>query len=110
MIARVWAGRTRREHAEAYADYLSRTGVKDARGTEGNRGVLVLRRDGEAETEFTFISLWGSLADIVSFSGPDVGRARYYPADHVYLLEMPDRVQHHEVAIDATEAIHAANG
>jgi len=107
MIARTWSGRTRREHADAYVDYILRTGVKDARATEGNRGVLFLRRDGEAETEFTFISLWGSLADVVGFAGADVTRARYYPADRVYLLDMPERVEHQEVAVDAREEAHA---
>lgn len=43
MIARIWRGVTRADQADAYYDYLERTGLKDYRNTAGNRGVWVLR-------------------------------------------------------------------
>jgi len=48
MIARQWHGRVRAADADAYYQYLLRTGVRDYRSVPGNRGVQVLRRqDGD---------------------------------------------------------------
>jgi hypothetical protein len=48
MIARQWHGRVRAADADAYHQYLLRTGVRDYRSVPGNRGVQVLRRqDGD---------------------------------------------------------------
>jgi hypothetical protein len=44
MIARIWHGITMAAKADAYLDYLNRTGVPDYQATPGNRGVYVLRR------------------------------------------------------------------
>ena len=44
MIAHIWHGRVPAVKANAYYDYLLRTGVPDYRRTPGNRGVCVLRR------------------------------------------------------------------
>ncbi|NIQ55726.1 MAG: antibiotic biosynthesis monooxygenase, partial [Gammaproteobacteria bacterium] len=58
MIARVWYGRTPARLAEAYLDYLDRTGVAACRATPGNLGVHVLHRVRDDEAEFVFISYW----------------------------------------------------
>ena len=42
MIARIWHGMTRAADADAYWDYLNRTGLPDYRATAGNQGVTVL--------------------------------------------------------------------
>ena len=44
MIARVWHGVTPAAKAEAYTEYLERTGARECRATPGSRGVYVLRR------------------------------------------------------------------
>jgi len=44
MIARSWDGVTAAAQADAYADYVRRTGVTDLAATDGNRGVYLLRR------------------------------------------------------------------
>ena len=96
LIARVWHGVVPSERAEAYTAYLRRTGVKDCRATPGNRGVHVLRRTVGDTTHFLFISLWDSLDAIRAFAGDDIDRARYYPEDRTYLLEVEPTVTHHE--------------
>ena len=99
LIARVWHGVTPTAKAEAYAAYLERTGARECRATPGNRGVYVLRRAARREeTEFTFISLWESLDAIRAFAGDDVEKARYYPEDRDFLLELEPTVTHYEVA------------
>lgn len=97
MIARVWRGAVRPGRGDAYAAYLDATGVKEIRATPGNQGVLVLRRDEPAQTEFVFISLWESLEAIRRFAGDDVERAHYYPEDRDFLLHLEPTVTHHTV-------------
>lgn len=98
MIARLWHGMVPESKGDAYLEYLNRTGVPDYRATAGNRGVQVLRRTEDGRTHFLLVSLWESCDAIRAFAGDDVERARYYPVDEEYLLEMEPRVTHYEVA------------
>lgn len=100
MIARVWHGVTAAERAEEYSDYLNETGWKDCRATEGNRGVLVLRRIHEGRAEFTFLSLWESFDAIRKFAGGDSEKAVYYPRDKEFLFELAPTVTHYEALAD----------
>jgi heme-degrading monooxygenase HmoA len=97
MIARTWHGVTLLAKAGEYLDYLHRTGIPDYQATEGNQGVYVLRRLDGDQAHFLLISLWDSMAAIQKFAGPDVEKARYYPQDADYLLEMEPDVTHYEV-------------
>ena len=97
MIARVWRGRVPTSKAAAYHQYLLETGLRDYAETPGNRGVQLLRRETEGVTEFLLISLWDSLEAIRQFAGDDYERARYYPKDTEYLLELEPKVAHYEV-------------
>lgn len=98
MIARIWRGRTSASHSDEYLLFLEKTGLRDYRATEGNRGVLVLRRESEGVAQFTILTLWDSMDAIRRFAGDEPERARYYPEDPKYLLEMATFVDHHEVA------------
>jgi heme-degrading monooxygenase HmoA len=97
LIARAWHGVVPAERGEAYAAYLRKTGVAECRATPGNRGVQVFRRTVGSETHFLFISLWESLEAIRRFAGDELERARYYPEDRDYLLELEPTVAHYEV-------------
>jgi len=98
MIARTWRGRTSASHSDEYLRFLEKTGIRDYRATDGNRGVLVLRREHEGVAEFEILTLWDSMDAIRRFAGDEPDRARYYPEDQQYLLEMAPFVDHHEVA------------
>jgi heme-degrading monooxygenase HmoA len=98
-IVRIWHGRTLADQADAYTEYLDRTGVADFRRTPGNLGVDVLRRVVGVEAEFLVVSRWESLAAVKAFAGEDVTRARYYPLDSHYLLELEPNVVHYEMAL-----------
>lgn len=97
MIARIWHGRVRRVDAEAYHRYLLETGLADYAGTDGNRGVRLLRRDEGDVTHFITLTFWDSVEAIRRFAGDDYERARYYPDDDEYLLEREPTVTHYEV-------------
>ena len=108
MIARMWHGAVPASKQRAYREYLEKTGVPDSRGTPGNRGVVVLeRREGEV-AHFVFVSLWESLEAIRAFAGDALERARYYPEDSAFLLELEPTVTHHEVGVLA--GVEAAEG
>jgi heme-degrading monooxygenase HmoA len=97
MIARLWHGAVPAEKADAYARYLDQTGLADYRATPGNRGVFVLRRQEGSVAHFLLVTFWESEAAIRSFAGDDIARARYYPQDAEYLLELEPEVTHFEV-------------
>jgi heme-degrading monooxygenase HmoA len=99
MIARTWHGVVPKAKSEAYLEYLNETGVKDYRETAGNRGVFVLRRDEKNETHYLFISLWDSEESIREFAGEDVEKARYYPKDQDFLLELEPNAPHFHVVV-----------
>jgi len=100
MIARIWRGKTRKDKADAYTEYLALTGVRQCLATEGNNGVLVFRESDADVSEFIFISLWNSLEVIKGFAGPDILKAVFYPEDHQYLIDLNPIIEHYEVVIN----------
>ena len=101
MIARIWHGRTTPAKAEAYMqDYFLQTGLADYEGTEGNRGVLVLRKDEGGEAHLLVLTLWDSEDAIRSFAGDAIEKARYYPQDQEYFDELEPNVAHYQVLIN----------
>lgn len=97
MIARIWHGRVPANQADVYHAYLVRTGLADYAITPGNLGIQVLRRlDGDV-AHFLLTTFWDSLESIRAFTGPDYAKARYYPEDSNYLLELEPFVTHYEV-------------
>ena len=103
MIARIWHGVTPASKADAYLEYLNKTGVPGYWATPGNRGVHVLWRIEGEQAHFLTISFWESLEAVKQFAGEDSEQARYYPGDADFLLEFEPTVAHYEV-MDGTEA------
>ena len=99
MIARTWHGRVPAAQADAYHEYLLRTGVADYARTAGNRGVYVLRRREGEVAHFLLITHWESVEAIKGFAGEDYERARYYPEDDDFLLEREPFVTHYEMLL-----------
>lgn len=99
MIARTWHGAVPLDKADTYHDYLLQTGIPDYEKTPGNRGVYVLRRTEGDVAHFLLLTLWDSFEAIRAFAGDDVERARYYPDDEAYLLELEPHVTHYEVPV-----------
>lgn len=46
MIARIWHGETKVSNADAYLEYLFKSGIPAYRATAGNKGAWVLRKYG----------------------------------------------------------------
>ena len=99
MIARLWHGVTEATKSDEYLGYLNQTEVPDYQATTGNRGVYVFRKIEDDKTHFLLLSLWESEDAIRQFAGPEIQRARYYPDDEKFLLELEPTVQHYEALV-----------
>jgi heme-degrading monooxygenase HmoA len=99
VIARTWRGWTSAADADRYADYVNETGVRGLAGTEGNRGVYMLRRIDGDRAEFIVLSLWDSLDAIKAFAGDDIEKAVFYPEDDDFLVEREWTCVHYEVPV-----------
>ena len=97
MIARVWQGVTTEALADEFQNYIFTTGLLELKSTPGNLGVIILRRTEEGKERFLLISFWISMEAISRFAGPDITKARYYPGDEKYLIELEPVVTHYEV-------------
>ena len=94
MITRVWHGRTRKDDAERYREYVTATGVRDYLSTGGNMGVEIWQRDEQDVTHIWTVTHWQDLDSLRAFAGNDVEKARYYPEDASHLLEREQNVIH----------------
>ena len=100
MIARTWRGWTARVDADAYTEYVERTGMAAYRSTPGNLGAYLLRRDDGDRTEFMTFSLWESMAAVRVFAGDEPERAVFYPEDDRFLVDRETSVTHFEALTD----------
>lgn len=104
MICRMWHGVTPSSKADAYAAFLKQRAIPDYRSVPGNLDVAVLRRDEPEVTHFLTVTHWESEESIRAFAGDDLLRAKYYPEDQDFLLELEPEVQHFVVAAFADAA------
>jgi heme-degrading monooxygenase HmoA len=86
-----------RSDADAYEDYLRRTGLVGYTAVDGNRGVYMTRRDRGAESEFCMVSLWDSWEAVRAFAGEDPDKAVFYPEDDRYLVGRELTVSHYVI-------------
>lgn len=109
IILRRWSSRIRSSDEQEYVRYIAGTGLEDYRAVPGNLGAqMLLRALGDGTTEVTTLSWWISIKAIHGFAGDDIEIARYYPEDDRFLLEKPERVEHHVVAASDLSAIAIA--
>jgi heme-degrading monooxygenase HmoA len=97
MVVRMWHGRVPAEKAACYRAFLNARAIPDYRSVPGNLSVHVLERPDGPVTHFVTLTFWESLAAIRAFAGEDVEKAKYYPEDAGYLLELEPAVVHYEV-------------
>jgi heme-degrading monooxygenase HmoA len=97
MIARVWHGFTRPEHADAYESHLKPELLPGLSRKPGFRGSHLLRRVVGNEVEFITMILWDSLDDVRAIAGHDYEKA-VIPEDRLPLLSRYEtRAAHYEV-------------
>lgn len=98
MIARVWHGSTRPEHADAYESMLKPELLPGISKVQGYRGSYLLRRNLGAEVEFITILLFDSLDDIRAVAGPDYETSIIPEERRKYLSSHDEKAAHYEVS------------
>ena len=81
MISRIWHGYTSKPNADIYENLLKEeifVGIENKK-VKGYKGIQLLRRDLETETEFTTIMWFGSIESVKQFAGDNYETA-YVPA------------------------------
>ena len=97
MIARVWHGVTKPEHADAYESHLKPELLPGLSQKKGFRGSYLMRRIVGDEVEFITMILWDSLDDVRALAGADYETA-IIPEDRKPLLERHDaKAAHYDV-------------
>ena len=97
MIARVWHGYTKPEHADAYESMLKPELLPGISKVKGYRGSYLLRRNAGAEVEFITILLWDSIDSIRAVSGEDYETAVIPEERRQYLAHFEAKAKHYEV-------------
>lgn len=99
MISRIWHGYTTSEFAEAYEVLLKEeifTAIQQ-RNISGYRGIQLLRRELDNETEFITEMWFDSIEAVRSFAGEDYEVAVVPPKARAVLKRFDARSQHYEV-------------
>ncbi len=101
MISRIWHGYTTFENADSYENLLKEeifTGIKN-RNIKGYKGIQLLRRNLDNETEFITIMWFESLDSVRTFAGEDYEKAVVPEKAQKLLSRYDPRSQHYEVKI-----------
>jgi heme-degrading monooxygenase HmoA len=98
MIARIWHGYTKPEHADAYESLLKPELLPGISKAKGYRGSYLLRRQAGAEIEFITIMIWDSIDGIRAVAGPDYETAVIPEERRKYLSRFDAKSAHYEVA------------
>jgi heme-degrading monooxygenase HmoA len=101
MICRIWHGYTKFENADTYERLLRDeifTGIKN-RNIKGYKGIQLLRRKMERETEFITVMWFDSLDAVKEFAGEDYEKAVVPEKAQRILSRFDKKSQHYDVRI-----------
>jgi antibiotic biosynthesis monooxygenase (ABM) superfamily enzyme len=101
MIARIWHGWTKPEHARAYEDMLREEifpGIA-RRQIKGYRGAELFIHEGRVETEFVTLLRFDAMEAVKEFAGTDESKPVIYPKAEALLTRMDERSRHYRIAI-----------
>jgi heme-degrading monooxygenase HmoA len=102
MIFRIWHGYTTKENADTYQKLLESeifVGIKN-RNIHGYKGIQLLRREMESETEFITVMWFDSIDAVKKFAGQDFEKA-VVPDKAQKVLSHFDKIsQHYNVLVD----------
>ena len=96
MITRIWHGKTKKEDADIYRQYVIETGISEYQKVEGNLDTQIWQKDEDGITHIWTVTRWKDLDSIKEFAGDEYQKAKYYPEDKKYLLEFEPNVEHYE--------------
>ena len=100
MIARVWHGWTKREHADHYEAHLQPELLPGLSQVKGFAGSYLLRRAVGEEVEFVTLILWDSLDDVRAVTGPDYEQAVIPEERRAHLQRFDAKAAHYQVVTE----------
>lgn len=98
MIARVWHGYTKPQHADAYEAMLKPELLPGISKVKGYIGSYLLRRVAGDEIEFITVMLWDSIESIRAVAGQDYETAVIPEERRKYLAHYDAKSAHYEIA------------
>jgi len=99
MIARIWHGYTKPEHADAYESMLKPELLPGISKNKGYRGSYLLRRDMGSEIEFVMILLWDSIDALRAAAGHADYETAIIPEERrKYLSRYDAKAAHYQVS------------
>ncbi len=107
MIARIWHGYTRPEHADAYEDMLKPELLPGISEVTGYKSSYLLRRDEGKEVEFITIMLWDSIDAIRAFAGQDYETSVVPEERRKYLSRHDAKAAHYEIVATHKSSAHS---
>lgn len=99
MISRIWHGWTTHQNADVYEELLKEeifVGIQN-RHIPGFKGIQLLRRQLENETEFITIMTFDTLDSVKEFAGSDYEQAVVPEKARAELAHFDQRSQHYEI-------------
>jgi antibiotic biosynthesis monooxygenase (ABM) superfamily enzyme len=97
VIARIWHGYARPEHADAYEAMLKPELLPGIGKVKGYMGSYLLRRNAGDEIEFITILLFDSIESIRAVAGPDYETAVVPEERRKYLAHYDPKSAHYEI-------------
>jgi heme-degrading monooxygenase HmoA len=97
VIARIWHGYTKPEHADAYEAMLKPELLLGISKAKGYRGSYLLRREARDEIEFITIMFWDSIDAIRAVVGSDYETAVVPEERRKYLSRYDAKSAHYEI-------------
>jgi heme-degrading monooxygenase HmoA len=97
VIARVWHGFTKPEHADAYEAMLKPELLPGISKAKGYRGSFLLRRNVGQEVEFVTLLLWDSIDALRAVTGRDYEKSIIPKERLQYLSRHDEKAIHFEV-------------
>ena len=107
MIARIWHGYAKPEHADAYEAMLKPELLPGLSKVKGFKGSYLMRRNAGPEVEFVTIILWDSIDAIRLVAGPDYETAVIPEERRKYLVRYDAKASHFEVTSRQGIAVRA---
>ena len=98
MIARIWHGYTKPEHADAYEAMLKPELLPGIGKVKGYKSSYLLRREQGNEVEFITIMLWDSIDAIRAFAGADYETSVVPEERRKYLSRHDAKAAHYQIA------------
>jgi heme-degrading monooxygenase HmoA len=99
MIARLWRGWAMTRDADRYDEHYRTEVLATLREQPGFRGANLVRRTGEAETEFVSVAFFTDLDAVRRFAGPDYAAAVVSDAARAVLVRYDERALHLDVTV-----------